>query len=252
MGNNASKQGDKEKDREKDAPPLSPVSTTNSAGSSFTASRKEPRTGSIRRPHRDDTSASSSVKSNTGPSLPISTNAVAPGAPDQSKPDKMGSEQSKISKDEKDKSKSKSKTTPVRVPRGVDPHRQRGPDSQFEPSGPPPDPNYIPHSNLNHPPRLPLPIHDEAHHPGSPIIRGQDDISSALHHSDVEGPLPRQASNISSTTADDDDLGDQLLQQQDHVDGYVPTPVIWRHGGEKIYVTGTFASWNTKIRMHKE
>ena len=163
----------------------------------------------------------------------------------------MGNQHSKA-KEDKDKN-SKTKATPVKVPRGSDPKRQRGPDSQFEPSGPPRDPNFIPHSNLNFPPRLPLPIKEELHTPGSPILTGQGELTSALHEDDVDGALPRQSSAISNTTIEDDEIGNDILQDQpERVEGYVPTLVTWKQGGEKVYVTGTFARWSTKIRMHKE
>lgn len=139
----------------------------------------------------------------------------------------------------------------MRVPRGADPRRQRGPDSQFEPSGPPRDPDYIPHSNLNFPPRLPLPIEEEVHKPGSPIT--PSGFSSALHEEDVGVPLVRQGSGLSSTTVDDDDVGDELQPfPLDNSRRTVPTVINWKQGGEKVYVTGTFTSWNRKFRMNRE
>lgn len=159
----------------------------------------------------------------------------------------MGNEQSRQKWREKGEP-----STPVRVPRGADPGRQRGPDSQFEPSGPPPDPSYIPHSNLNFPPRLPLPIEEEIHTPGSPILTPAG-FSSVLHEDDVEGPLPRQASGVSSTTIDEDDIGDELQPfALDDSRRTVPTVVTWNQGGDKVYVTGTFTSWSRKFRMNRE
>ena len=169
----------------------------------------------------------------------------------------MGTAHSKekwIDERKKDKSRSAGKSTPVKVPRGSDPRRQRGPDSQFEPSGPPRDPNYIPHSNLNFPPRLPLPIEEEVHAPGSPIIPAEG-FSSSLHEEDIDGPLPRQSSTISSTTLEDDALGDELQPYPyDTPRGTVPTLIQWpkEQGGEKVYVTGTFIQWSRKFRMHRE
>ena len=168
----------------------------------------------------------------------------------------MGNEQSRQKwKDKVHESESKKKkeqSTPVKVPRGAEPRRQKGPDSQFGPSGPPRDPNYIPHSNLNFPPRLPLPIEEEIHTPGSPIITPAD-LSSALHYDDVEGALPRQTSVVSNTTIDDDDLGDELQPYPfDGSQRTVPTLVQWKQGGDKIYVTGTFTSWSRKFRMSRE
>ena len=137
-----------------------------------------------------------------------------------------------------------SKAKPVKVPRpGSDAKRQRGPSTQFEPSGPPPDSDFIPHSNFGLPPRLPLPISEELHNPGSPII-----------DADLDGSIPRQISNVSETTITDDELGDNLRPQDYNDDdrNRVPTPVYWDHGGEKVYITGTFTNWNRKYRMHKE
>lgn len=150
-------------------------------------------------------------------------------------------------------SRRKDHSAPVKVPRGTDLRRQRGPDSQFEPSGSSRDPDYVPHSNLNFPPRLPLPIEEEVHAPGSPIITPAD-VPLDLNENDVEGALPRQSSAFSSTTADEDDIAGGELQSypMDGTKRTVPTLVQWKQGGERIYVTGTFASWSRKFRMHRE
>lgn len=168
----------------------------------------------------------------------------------------MGNEQSREKWREKDGDGGrleKAQSNPVKVPKGSDSRRQKGPDSQFEPSGPPRDLNYIPHSNLNFPPRLPLPIEEEIHTPGSPIITPAD-FSTALHVEDVDGVLPSRSSVLSnSTTLDDDELGNDL--QPYLADGSrrtVPTLVQWKQGGDKVYVTGTFASWSRKYRMYRE
>lgn len=150
----------------------------------------------------------------------------------------------------KEKGPPSEQSTPVTVP-DTRQQRQRGPDSQFEPSGPPRDPNYIPHSNLNFPPRLPLPIVEELHTPGSPIITSAV-IESELHD-DGEEILPRQNSGISSTTLDDDEIGDELRPYSiEDSRRTVPTLITWRQGGDKVYVTGTFTSWNRKFRMNRE
>ena len=153
----------------------------------------------------------------------------------------------------KERPKNSAKSTPVKVPRGSDPKRQRGPDSQFEPSGLPRDPNHIPHSNLNFPPRLPLPIEEEVHTPGSPILTPQG-ASSSLREDDIDGPLPRQTSAVSSTTIEDDELGDELRPYPYEAPprGTVPTILEWKQGGERVYVTGTFTGWSRKFRMNRE
>lgn len=168
---------------------------------------------------------------------------------------KMGNDHSKQRSqddrdDDVDKTKHRPKSTPVRVPRGSDPKRQRGPDSQFEPSGPPRDPDFIPHSNLGLPPRLPLPIGEELHTPGSPIIDALGSL--ALHEDDVDGVLPRQSSMISNTTIDDDELGDELQSFPPDGGKTVPTWLYWKGGGDRVYVTGTFTGWSRKFRMNKE
>ncbi|KAI4204387.1 MAG: hypothetical protein LQ350_001143 [Teloschistes chrysophthalmus] len=163
----------------------------------------------------------------------------------------MGNEQSR-QKAKEAEARRQETSGPVRVPRGSE-RRQRGPDTQFESSGPPRNLDYVPPSNLNFPPRLPLPIGEEDHAPGSPIITPAD-ISSVLNEDEVDGLLPRQISILSSTTAeDDDDAGDEL--QSYPLDGprrTVPTTLVWKQGGDRIYVTGTFTSWSRKFRMHRD
>lgn len=146
----------------------------------------------------------------------------------------------------------KDPSTPVRVPRGSDSRRQKGPGSQFEPSGPPRDLHYIAHSNLNVPPRLPLPIEEELHTPGSPII-APSGIPSDIREDDMEALLPNRIATVSNTTLDEDDVGDEL-QPYPPADSRktVPTLIEWKQGGNKVYVTGTFASWSRKFRMTRE
>lgn len=170
--------------------------------------------------------------------------------------DSMGNDQSKPTPQDdskKEKSRTTGKSTPVKVPRGSDPRRQRGPDSQFESSGPPRDPNFVPHSNLNFPPRMPLPIEEEFHAPYSPTIAAQE-FSSSLHEGDVDGAIPRQSSVISSTTLEEEELGNELqpYPYEAPPQGLVPTRLQWTQGGDRVYVTGTFAGWNRKFRMSRE
>lgn len=243
MGNNASKQGE----RERDHGPSSPVVQQSSASSASNSTRSQIRSNSIRR-HRpnSETASNAPEKPHAAANSPsITPKGSQPSAPDK----KMGVEQSKASLAAKGKVDEKS--TPVRVPRGADPRRQRGPDSQFEPSGPPRDPNHIPHSNLNFPPRLPLPIEEELHTPGSPIITAQGGMSTTVHQDDLYDNLPRQSSAISNTTLDDDEETHDFLQNR-HETGFVPTMLHWKQGGDRVYVSGTFTEWKTKIRMHKE
>jgi hypothetical protein len=109
-------------------------------------------------------------------------------------------------------------------------------------------------SQFSRPPRLPLPIEEELHTPGSPIISPADvsgPVGPIEPLEELPG-LPRRSSVLSSTTLDDDDLGDDLgsLEGGPHVP--VPTLLEWREAGDKVYVTGTFAGWDRKFRLHKK
>ena len=108
----------------------------------------------------------------------------------------------------------------------------------------------VPSSHFSRPPRLPLPIEEEVHTPGSPII-SPTDLASPLDHSEVEGALPRRTSMLSSTTADDDDLGEEFKVPTPGRPT-VPTLIEWEGAGDRVYVTGTFAGWNRKYRLHKK
>lgn len=142
---------------------------------------------------------------------------------------------------------------PVTVPGLSHERQQRDADAQFKPSGPPRDPNFIPPSTLNFPPRVPLPISEEVHTPGSPIISPAD-LSSILHEDEVDGVLPRRSSILSQTTADEDELEDETQGYgQARTQGRtVPTLIEWKHGGGRVYITGTFTSWSRKYRMHRK
>ena len=236
MGNNSSKPPGEA--------PASPV--VNHASSRSSTLNSKSSSSRKKASHHDQTEASQTqYQAPSSPTSPLShPNSIDATA--------MGNEHSKTSEHHDHGKKSKPKATPVKVPhRGSDSKRQRGPDTQFEPSGPPRDPNFIPHSNFGLPPRLPLPIGEEEHTPGSPIIDAQG--SSALHEDEVGGALPRQISTISNTTLEDDELGSELPQYpHDGGRGTVPTPVFWKQGGERVYVTGTFTRWSRKYRMNRE
>ncbi|KAI9786871.1 MAG: hypothetical protein M1839_005102 [Geoglossum umbratile] len=125
----------------------------------------------------------------------------------------------------------------------------------IEPSAPPQisDLQHLPPSQTHRPPRLPLPIEEEVHTPGSPIISPTDLIPLSLDHDSVEGALPRRTSVLSSTTVDEDEVVDDLGQYSIYggVRKTIPTPIEWKQGGNKVYVTGTFTGWNRKFRLHK-
>lgn len=243
MGNNTSKPP---------GGPQSPVASHSSNSSaSHSYSRRDPRTHSTR---SGSTSQPSSHIQRPSQSVSSSPSQQGHSHQSHSPQSNMGNELSRQEwKDKayKAKAEEKKQSTPVRVPR-PDQKRQKGPDTQFEPSGPPRDPNWIPPSNLNFPPRLPLPIEEELHTPGSPIITSTGE-SSALQDDDVEGVLPRQTSIVSNTTLDDDEDGNELEPYPaESSRRFVPTTVRWKQGGDKVYVTGTFTAWARKFRMMRE
>lgn len=118
-------------------------------------------------------------------------------------------------------------------------------------------------SYLTRPPRLPLPIEEEVHTPGSPIISPTDlgdpiDVVQGLAHEivarggldvEVEDPerLDRPPSSLSESSVDEDEEADELLVDKSLPK--VPTRLEWLRGGDKVYVTGTIFSWNRKTRL---
>ncbi|KAB5550993.1 5'-AMP-activated protein kinase beta subunit, interation domain-containing protein, partial [Coniochaeta sp. 2T2.1] len=110
-------------------------------------------------------------------------------------------------------------------------------------------------SYLTRPPRLPLPIDDEIHTPGSPIIAPADlgepvDPVDDLSGLDAEGQaLARRSSGLSSAS-DDIDKEDEIEELRVHRNRpTVPLTLEWRQGGNKVYVTGTIFQWNRKTKM---
>ncbi|EFX01323.1 snf1 kinase complex beta-subunit [Grosmannia clavigera kw1407] len=103
-------------------------------------------------------------------------------------------------------------------------------------------------SYLTRPPRLPLPIEEEVHTPGSPIIapRKADSLLEEIEALDNDG-LTHRSSTVSSTTVDEEDMEELRV---DKTRPTVPTRLEWLRGGEKIYVTGTIFQWNKKQRLH--
>jgi hypothetical protein len=98
---------------------------------------------------------------------------------------------------------------------------------------------------------LPLPIGEEVHAPGSPILSPAERIETIGPIEDIQ--LSRRASVLSGTTIEDEDLGDDT-GVLDPLGGTatVPTLLEWREDGEKVYVTGTFAGWDKKFRLHRK
>ncbi|CAI6333512.1 unnamed protein product [Periconia digitata] len=121
--------------------------------------------------------------------------------------------------------------------------------SSLEPADASQEGFIVPSSHYSRPPRLPLPIEEETHTPGSPII-APIDLTSPIDHGEIEGALPRRSSMLSSTTIDDDEPLDEFRGSQGKET--VPTIIEWEGPGERVYVTGTFAGWDRKYRLHAD
>jgi hypothetical protein len=153
------------------------------------------------------------------------------------------------SKEEPKREQRDQPSKPVDVPTpaaNIESSSLRSYSNSIEPSGPPATQDMSYH--LTRPPRLPLPIEEEVHTPGSPIIAPADLNAPVL---DVEAldndPLPRRTSALSNTTIDEEDAEELRV---DKTKATVPTTFEWRYGGDKVYVTGTIFQWNKKHRLH--
>lgn len=129
------------------------------------------------------------------------------------------------------------------------PAGQTSPLSPFDSSdlGLPSQNSFSNMSFVSRPPRLPLPIEEEVHTPGSPIIAPAD-IGEPVDSGDLdpESSMARKASNLSNTTVDEDDAEELRV---DKTRPTVPTRLEWLRGGERVYVTGTIFQWNRKQRL---
>ncbi|TKA68749.1 hypothetical protein B0A49_07025 [Cryomyces minteri] len=162
----------------------------------------------------------------------------------------MGSEQSS------QKARPSPATRPVEIPppSSADALRPFSP-SPIDPSAPPPEQYHLPPSQYSRPPRLPLPIDEEFHKPGSPITSAADDAfeTDAVDIPDLDGPLPRRSSVLSATTLDEDEA-DESDVADDQLGTTVPTVIEWKGPGSSVFVSGTFAGvggWSRKLRLHK-
>lgn len=148
-------------------------------------------------------------------------------------------------------------TQPVAVPSSHN-SPQSDPRSPFSDLGI--DSATMPHNSITdvsymtRPPRLPLPIDQEIHTPGSPIIAPTDlgepvDPMDDLGDLDAKGNLARRSSGLSSAS-DVDDKEDEVEELRVHRNRpTVPLTLEWKHGGKKVYVTGTIFQWNRKTKM---
>ncbi|PQE30716.1 hypothetical protein CJF32_00005923 [Rutstroemia sp. NJR-2017a WRK4] len=112
----------------------------------------------------------------------------------------------------------------------------------LDPSGPPlQDMSY----HLTRPPRLPLPIEEEVHTPGSPIIAPTENIDAPVL--DIETldnePLPRRTSALSNNTIEEEEDAELPF---DKTKATVPTIFEWREGGEKV--TSSVGGAHSRLR----
>lgn len=106
------------------------------------------------------------------------------------------------------------------------------------------------------PPRLPLPIADVPM-PDSPTLEPQviSNADVSIFEADQspigDRDLRRQNSMLSNDTQDDDEIGEELQPYAAQVTSQtVATVIAWKLPGGKVYVTGTFANWERKYRLH--
>lgn len=142
-------------------------------------------------------------------------------------------------------------TKPVAVPvsNPDPPVRSSDKDAQFGgsylPSGPTSSSNTDMAYQMARPPRLPLPIDEEVHTPGSPIIAPRDG-ESVDEELDQSG-LPRRSSGLSNGNGTDEEDAEELRVDKSRPS--VPTHIEWLRGGQKVYVTGTPLQWARKQRL---
>ncbi|CAG9999868.1 unnamed protein product [Clonostachys byssicola] len=100
---------------------------------------------------------------------------------------------------------------------------------------------------LTHPPRLPLPIQEELHTPGSPILAPDEGPADVGELGDISDSLTRKSSGLSAGTVEEEESEELRVDKTRPV---VPTKLEWKQGGDKVYVTGSIFQWNRKQRLH--
>lgn len=111
--------------------------------------------------------------------------------------------------------------------------------------------DYI-NSSFRRPPRLPLPIENNELRPGSPILSPEDVEGQIGRDEDESTGLARKVSMLSSTTVDEDDVGEEFKSDEPGTGPTLDTLIEWKDGGERVYVTGSYMGWNRKHRLHKQ
>ncbi|PNS15479.1 hypothetical protein CAC42_738 [Sphaceloma murrayae] len=135
--------------------------------------------------------------------------------------------------------------------------------SPLDPTAPSLDAYNLPAASYSRPPRLPLPIGDENHVPGSPILSpvneteelprvdGLDtEVEQTESNEQTDFGVNRRTSVVSSTQDDDEEV--EEFQPRDPNAPTVNYTIEWKltAPNQKVYVTGTFADWERKFRLH--
>ena len=124
----------------------------------------------------------------------------------------------------------------------------------------------MPVNDFSRPPRLPLPIEEEVHTPGSPILSPLDPSAvpseanifeqdaAAGDVNDTEGGAFQRKNSVNSSNADEEDEPEEFLPYTGPNAAKIQTTIEWREAEptDKVYVTGTFAGWERKFRLHWE
>jgi hypothetical protein len=127
-------------------------------------------------------------------------------------------------------------------------------EEQPEPS-PYDDRRYVAPSEMR-PQRMPLPIAGAQTMPDSPSIGPidpDDHEMPFIEDKPIEPEdyaLHRKSSVMSLGSQDGEDVDDEL-PPADPAAGTVQTVIEWTRPGKKVYVTGTFANWEKKFKMHQ-
>jgi hypothetical protein len=138
-------------------------------------------------------------------------------------------------------------SNPVRVP----PSNSRGSGKdRYSTAAPSNAPIYYAMSSqLQRPPRLPLPIGDANATPGSPVISPVNSRIDSLPFKDEPSP---PLVSIENASVDEDEVEDELQSYAlAGVGRAIPTIIEWRQPGEHVYVTGTFVNWEKKFKLHR-
>lgn len=198
-------------------------------------------TTTIHRPHNPQSNPVAERLNHPSPSQSINNPSH------HSSDSQMGAQPSRTAEPKVDVRYQPSKPVDVPAPTSnTESGSSRSYSQSIEPSGPPATQDMSYH--LTRPPRLPLPIEQEVHTPGSPIIAPTDVEAPVIDVESLDNePLPRRSSALSNTTVDEEDAEELRV---DKTKSAVPTTFEWQQGGDKVYVTGTIFQWNKKHRLH--